>query len=379
MTAPAGLLDTATMRDELHPLDFHLPPELEAGAPPEARGLRRDDVRLMISRISGGEIAHARFGDIAGVLDEGDLLLINTSGTMNAALPAQREDGTPLVVHLSTHRSEECWVVELREPAERGTRPFGAGRSGERLTLPEGGALTLTTPHARVADLPPAPIAVDPKRGPAGGIRLWNALLEVPAPLDDYLLRNGQPIRYHYVDQSWPAEYYQTVYATDRGSAEMPSAGRAFTPELITALVAKGVQIAPLLLHTGVASLEEHEPPYAEFFRVPAITAEMVNIAKRDRRRIIAVGTTAVRAIETAVDDAGIVRAMEGWTELVVTRRHPPRVVNGLLTGLHEPRATHLAMLESLAGERHLRATYREALRAGYLWHEFGDLHLILP
>ncbi|MDB5034432.1 MAG: putative S-adenosylmethionine:tRNA ribosyltransferase-isomerase [Chlorobi bacterium] len=379
MIEPAGVLDPAAMRDELHPLDFRLPPELEANAPPEARGLRRDNVRLMISRISDDSMAHGRFGDIASVLDEGDLLLLNTSGTMNAALPARRQDGTPLVVHLSTHRSGRRWVVELREPAERGTRPFGTGRDGERLTLPEGGALTLTAPHARAAALRPPPATADPKRDPAGGIRLWNALLETPAPLDDYLLRNGRPIRYHYVEQAWPPEYYQTVYATDRGSAEMPSAGRAFTPELITALVAKGVQIAPLLLHTGVASLEEHEPPYAEFFRVPAITAEMVNSAKRDGRRIIAVGTTAVRAIETTVDDAGMARAMEGWTDLVITRERPPRAVNGLLTGLHEPRATHLAMLEGLAGERHLRATYREALRVGYLWHEFGDLHLMLP
>jgi len=159
----------------------------------------------------------------------------------------------------------------------------------------------------------------------------------------------------------------------------MPSAGRAFTPELITRLVAKGVQFAPLVLHTGVASLESHEPPYGEWFRVTAVTASLINVARAEGRRIIAVGTTAVRALETAVGPDGLVRPQSGWTELVITPQHKLRVVNGLLTGLHEPQASHLAMLETITGRRHLELTYAAALRGEYLWHEFGDLHLILP
>jgi S-adenosylmethionine:tRNA ribosyltransferase-isomerase len=159
----------------------------------------------------------------------------------------------------------------------------------------------------------------------------------------------------------------------------MPSAGRAFTPELITRLVARGVQIAPLLLHTGVASLEDHEPPYEEFYRVPLETARLVNGARAAGRQVIAVGTTVVRALETVTDAEGVTHPGEGWTRLVVTPERGLRAVNGLLTGFHEPRATHLAMLEALAGRRHLEIAYAEALRERYLWHEFGDLHLILP
>jgi len=193
------------------------------------------------------------------------------------------------------------------------------------------------------------------------------------------LAAHGFPIRYSYVKEQWPLTYYQTVYATEAGSAEMPSAGRAFTPEVITRLIAKGVQVVPLILHTGVASLEEHEPPYEEFYRVPAATAQTVNQAHTAGKWIIAVGTTVIRALETVTDEAGIVHPREGYTDLVISPQRHLRVVNGMLTGFHEPQATHLAMLEALAGLDHLCITYQEALREGYLWHEFGDLHLLLP
>jgi S-adenosylmethionine:tRNA ribosyltransferase-isomerase len=205
------------------------------------------------------------------------------------------------------------------------------------------------------------------------------ATLDLPEPLDQYLDAHGSPIRYSYVKERWPLSYYQTVFATERGSAEMPSAGRPFTPALITALAARGVGIAPLLLHTGVASLEEHEPPYEEFYRVSLETAQAVNHAHATGRRVIAVGTTVVRALETVADVTGAAHPGQGWTGLVITPQRGLHVVDGLLTGLHEPRSSHLAMLEALAGRRHLALTYAEALREGYLWHEFGDVHLILP
>jgi S-adenosylmethionine:tRNA ribosyltransferase-isomerase len=174
-------------------------------------------------------------------------------------------------------------------------------------------------------------------------------------------------------------DYYQTVYMTEVGSAEMPSAGRAFSAELIAQLVAKGVQFAPLILHTGVASQEDHEPPYEEYYRVPAATAHVVNAARTAGRRVIGVGTTTVRALETASDARGVVTPGEGWTSLIITPQRGIRSVDGMLTGFHEPRATHLAMLESLAGLDHLCLAYHQALLHNYLWHEFGDLHLILP
>ncbi len=177
----------------------------------------------------------------------------------------------------------------------------------------------------------------------------------------------------------WLISYYQTVYATQMGSAEMPSAGRAFTPELLTQLMARGVHIIPLILHTGVASLEGHEPPYEEFYRVPLETARAVNMARTAGKRVVAVGTTVMRALETVADEEGSVHPGQGWTRLVITPQRGLRVIDGLLTGLHEPRATHLAMLEALAGPYHLQVAYAEAIQRGYLWHEFGDLHLILP
>jgi S-adenosylmethionine:tRNA ribosyltransferase-isomerase len=195
----------------------------------------------------------------------------------------------------------------------------------------------------------------------------------------DYLAQYGFPIRYSYVREGWDNRYYQTVYANEMGSAEMPSAGRAFTPELLTRLVAKGVQVVPLILHTGVASLEDHEPPYEEYYRVPEITAQVVNSARAAGRRVIAIGTTVVRALETVTDANGIAHPGEGWTGVIITPERRIKAVNGLLTGLHEPRATHLAMLEALASRSHLRIAYEEALAKRYLWHEFGDLHLILP
>jgi len=171
---------------------------------------------------------------------------------------------------------------------------------------------------------------------------------------------------------------YQTVFATEPGSAEMPSAGRPFTPELVTRLVSRGIEIAPVLLHTGVASLESHEPPFEEFYRVPRRTAERVAAARRAGHRVIAVGTTVVRALETVTDERGTFPG-EGWTSLVITPDRPVRSVTGLITGLHEPRATHLALLERVASKRcHLERAYAEARQRRYLWHEFGDSHLIL-
>jgi S-adenosylmethionine:tRNA ribosyltransferase-isomerase len=365
------LSKNATLLDRSFNLDglaFELPEELEAHEPPEARGLARDEVRLMVSYQSTNRVVHARFHDIGSFLTAGDVVIINTSGTLPAALKVTREDGTPIELHLSTHLPADVWIVELRERGPKGTRPFFQAASGEMLQLPEGATVTLLAPYA-----------LDRSTAPHGSTRLWLAALNLPRPLPGYLNQHGFPIRYSYVQLPWPIEYYQTVYVTEVGSSEMPSAGRAFTPELITQLVARGVQFAPLILHTGVASLESHEPPYEEYYRVPAETARIVNAAREARRRIIAVGTTCVRALETVTDYDGITHPGEGWTSTIITPERGIHAVNGLLTGLHEPRATHLAMLEALAGREHLQVAYAEALRKLYLWHEFGDVHLMLP
>ena len=347
-------------------LNFTLSSTLEAGEPPEARGLERDEVRLMVSYISTNQVVHTRFRQIGDLLEPGDVLVINTSGTLNAALPATRSDGTHLELHLSTHLPTNRWVVEMRayqDNREKTTKPFYTIHPGESFELPAGASVTFHTPYA------PGHVVS----------RLWVATLNLPYPVHDYLDQHGFPIRYSYVKEGWPLSYYQTVFVTEMGSAEMPSAGRAFTPELLTRLIARGIQIAPLLLHTGVASIEHKEPVYEEYYRVPDPTARLINSAHLARQRVIAVGTTVVRALETVTDTSGVTHPGEGWTDILITPQRGIRAVNGMLTGLHEPLSTHLAMLETLTGRAHLEITYREALKERYLWHEFGDLHLILP
>ena len=354
--------------------DFALPSALEAHEPPEARGLRRDEVRLMVSSLETDAIEHARFCDLPRWLSPGDLLVVNTSATVNAALPATAGDGRAFELHLSTRLPGGLWSVEVRQPGDNGSLPYAEARAGTVLLLPAGGRATLLAPYPFVDAL-------------AARSRLWSAAVSMPGPTDVYLREHGQPIRYGYVGRAWPNEAYQTVFAGEPGSAEMPSAGRPFSADLVTRLVSRGIEIAPLLLHTGVASLESHEPPYEEYYRVPRHTAARVNAAKRAGGRVIAVGTTVVRALETVTDETGRTSPGEGWTDLVITPERPLRSVNGLITGLHEPRATHLMLLErvvaagipaSVCGPCHLERAYADARRLGYLWHEFGDSHLII-
>jgi len=349
-------------------LEFSLPSELEASEPPESRGLRRDQVRLMVSNYSNDQIKHARFHDLPKFLNKSDLIVINTSRTRSAALTATRADGFPLELHLSTHLDENLWTVEVRSIDNAGkSKHFDDAHQGEILNLPGAATALLQGPYISDCNSNLAPSET-----------LWLANLNLSSSIDDYLSRYGFPIQYNYVKDKWPLDYFQTVYATESGSAEMPSAGRPFTPELLERLEAKGIQIAPLVLHTGVSNLETHEPPYREFYRVSEETAQLVNETRASNKRIIAVGTTVVRALETVTDGNGITHAGEGWTSLVITPQWGLRAVNALLTGMHEPKASHLAILEALAGLPHIKLAYDEALRQGYLWHEFGDLHLII-
>ena len=340
-------------------LAFELPAGLSASEPPEARGTTRDAVRMLVASRSTGELVHATFTFLPAFLEPRDLVVVNTSGTIAGAVDAIGADGTRLVVHLSTELDDGRWVVEPRRVDGDTTARWTGGAPPRRLVLGEGASITLDSPYR--------------------GDRLWVATLELPQPVRTWLAAHGRPIRYGYVRGSWPLSAYQNVYATVPGSAEMPSAGRPFTPEVITRLVAKGVHVAPVLLHTGVASLEADELPYPERFVVPAATASLVEHVRATGGRVIAVGTTAVRALESAVGDDGAVRAAEGWTDLVVTPERGVRVVDGLLTGWHEPEASHLLLLEAVAGRELFEHSYEASLAEGYRWHEFGDVHLILP
>ena len=314
---------------------FELPRDLEAREPAELRGDGRDDVRLMVSRRDDDSIVHAHFRDFPKFLRAGDLLVLNTTATLPAAVGN---------LHISTPLPGGLVIVEPR---------------GELRPLPGGATVQLLAPYRDSS-------------------RLWIARFEGVADLRAYLARYGRPIQYSYISESFPLDAYQTVFADEPGSAEMPSAGRAFTRQMLVCLRRRGVRLAKLVLHAGVASLESHERPYEEYYEVPVRTAEEVRRAKERGGRVVAVGTTVVRALESSVDRAGRVVASKGWTDLVITPERGVRVVDSLLTGLHEPKATHLAMLEALAGRPHLERSYAAALEEKYLWHEFGDLHLIL-
>ncbi|HEX6239056.1 MAG TPA: S-adenosylmethionine:tRNA ribosyltransferase-isomerase [Acidimicrobiales bacterium] len=348
------------LRPVTAPPAFELHPELEAREPPEARGPTRDAVRMLVAHRETGELVHSTFSSLPRFLREGDLLVINTSGTLPAAVDALAPDGTPVIVHLSTHLGGDRWVVEPRRAIGRAGERWTGAPPPRRLALGEGASVALVEPYL-------------------GSPRLWVARLSLPQPVLTWLAVNGRPIRYPYVDGRWPVSAYQSVYATHPGSAEMPSAGRPFTPELITRLVAQGVGVTPVVLHTGVASLDAGESPYPERVSVPAATAVRVAATRAAGGRVVAVGTTVVRALESAAADDGVVRPLDGWTDLVVTPERGVRVVDGLLTGWHEPEASHLLMLEAIADRPLLDHSYEAALAEGYLWHEFGDVHLILP
>ena len=346
------------------PMRFEVPSHLEAAEPPELTLGRRDAVRLMVS-VGATSPIHSRADRLAQFLDPGDLVVINTSATVPAAVDAVTGDGEQVVVHVSTELPTGLWLVEIRRPAADATTSPHDGLDAGRLTLAGGATLDLLGPMT-------------------GSARMWVASPHLDQRLLDhhlldYLDRWGRPIRYGYVPASWPIDAYRNVYAIEPGSAEMPSAGRPVTAEVLASLVARGVVVAPLVLHTGVASSESHEIPYPERYRVPVDTARMVNATHAAGHRVVAIGTTVVRALETVTDSEGVTHPGEGWTDLVVTPQSGVRTVDGLLTGWHEPNATHLQMLEAVAGRPALELAYPEAIRSGYRWHEFGDSHLLLP
>ena len=330
-------------------------PSLIAAEGPEKAG-----TRLLVAWREDQRVEHDGFARLGSYLRSGDVVVVNTSATLPAAVPA--EGG--MLVHLSTELPDGRWVVELRRPCGAGSLPFAEGRVGQSLALAGGG-------RAVLGDAYPG--------GTAPPARLWSASLDLPGGVNAYLARAGRPIRYGCTEQSWPIAAYQTVFARHPGSAEMASAARGFTTELVVDLVVRGVVLVPVTLHTGVSSQEVGEPPCSERYQVPAPTAEAVNAARRRGGRVVAVGTTVTRALESAADAAGVVHPARGWTELVVTPERGVRVVDALITGWHEPQASHLQLLEAVAGGPLLQRSYAAAWAEGYLGHEFGDFHLILP
>ncbi len=338
---------------------FRLPAGSEATAPPERRGVARDGVRLLVA--APGHVEHARFRDLPDHLCQGDLLVVNTSATMPAAIDGVHL-GRRVMIHVATALDDSSWVIEARRCDNTG--PLGDISAGETIEIPGGMVLEIedSYPHAGVP-----------------GARLWRVTPSREIPLPAYLSDHGRPIRYGYLSGAWPLGDLQNVYADEPGSAEMPSAGRPLTDKILTRLMMRGVVVAPLVLHTGVSSPEKHEPPVPERYRVTAATARLVNDTRAAGGRVVAVGTTVVRALETVARPDGHVEARSGWTDLVIGPGQPVRAVSGLVSGLHEPEASHLLLLEAVAGPELVSRAYQEAVAQQYLWHEFGDSMLFLP
>jgi S-adenosylmethionine:tRNA ribosyltransferase-isomerase len=344
---------------------FASPAETTAPAPPEERGVARDGVRMLVATDEG--VAHASFRDLPAYLAPGDLVVVNNSATLAAEFDALLRGRGPVVVHAATRLDDGTWVVELRM-APDAARAILDANAGDELDLPAGGLVTLLAPYPRSDSSPTG-----------SGTRLWRAAVRGPRPLEQHLVRYGRPIAYGYLDRSYPLDAYQTVFATKPGSAEMPSAARPFSTELVTRLVASGIGLATVTLHTGVSSQEAGEAPQPEWFEVSPTAARLVNATRAEGGRVVAVGTTVTRALESAVADDGMLVPRSGWTDRVVSRDDPPRVVTGLVTGWHDPQASHLLLVEAVAGEGLSQRAYDEAARGGYLWHEFGDSALLLP
>jgi len=359
MSDPNSPLDVTGFQSAGSPIDFALPPELEAHQPAELRGLRRDQVRLMVLPRFDGDPIHTRFDAFPAFVHAGDLLVVNNSRTLPALLQATDEGGRPVEVRLASRRAEDVWDVLLLDGRAH------IGHSDMRLCFGEGlTALILD----RSPDLP----------------FLWQMQFDrCCMQLLDLIYRLGEPIRYSYLDHSLPLDLYQTVYASEPGSVEMPSAGRAFTWEMLIRLQRQGVGLAAVTLHTGLSSSRDDQvdavyPIHPEAFEVTEAAAQAVYDARARHGRVIAVGTSVVRTLETVALPDGSLLPGRGTTKLRITQSHPLRLVDALLTGMHEPQASHLDLLSAFVEPERLQAAYHDAIRRGYLWHEFGDMNLLI-
>ncbi|TCP70686.1 S-adenosylmethionine:tRNA ribosyltransferase-isomerase [Baia soyae] len=341
------------------PLSFYLPDSLHASLPPERRGIRRDHVKCMVLNRQTGETTHTQFQHIDSYLEKDDLLVLNASRTIPAVFQVDwKRNGTLLQtqveIRLARRIDSTNWeALIVAAGVNLGDEfIFSSYLQAQVISLSEASIVTLQFSQS------------------------GNHLLE-----SFYAL--GEPIRYEYIDHPWDLDYYQTVYGTVPGSVEMPSAGRAFSWELLLKLQKKGVRIAYIQLHTGLSYLLDDQAyldpkKHAEEYLVPVSTVQEIKKAKKHGKRVIAVGTTIVRALETSIDGDGELIPQTGWTSLHITANTKLLVVDGLITGFHEPEASHLDLLSSLINPEHLLHAYQEAIEHQYYWHEFGDMNLIL-
>ena len=341
------------------PLQFELPPELEAHEPPELRGLRRDHVRLMVLPRFEGDAIHTKFDALGDFLQAGDLIVVNNSRTLPALLPARDESGDEVEVRLAHRQSEDLWDALVLKGRTHVGRPGMQLDFGQNLTAQIMG---------QNAELP----------------FLWQVQFDrCCSELLDLIYRIGFPIRYNYVLGELPLDLYQTVYAAEPGSVEMVSAGRPFTWEVLLKLKRKGIGLAAISLHTTLSStrddaIDRTHPNYEEEFDVSEATAQAINACHEQGGRVIAIGTTVVRTLETVAQQKGAMVSAHGRTRLHIAAGYQLRVVDALLTGMHEPESSDLDLLSAFIEPGRLKRAYLQAIEQGYLWHEFGDMNLII-
>ena len=346
------------------PFTFALPSELAAKEPPERRGIARDRVRLMVINRNTYQVEHTHFNNLAQFLRSGDLLVFNTSRTLPAAIDGcEVPNGSCIQIRLAQHLPDGSWLALLL--CQQGN-PFLCGlQSGMEIDFGQGLSAKVYDQDEHIP-------------------RLWKLRFSKSGTeLMDLLYRLGHPIRYEYVSAPWDLDYYQTVYAKEPGSAEMPSAGRAFTWKLLFDLKRRGIETAHIVLHTGLSSymddeLDAQHPASEEEYFISQTAANKINRTHQQGGRVIAIGTTVVRALESVADQTGKLEAGHGYTRLHITSEHELKTVDGLLTGLHEPEASHLDLLTAFLPAQNIREAYENAVQQHYLWHEFGDLNLIV-
>lgn len=338
-------------RMNLSEFDFLLPRERIAQEPAD----RRELARLLVLDRSAGSWTHRRFTELPELLRAGDLLILNDTKVLPARLLGSRSTGGRvelLLIARVTPRIWECWIDSARRPRPDERLEFDDGVVGRVVQRNDEGRWQVEFGEE-----------VEPKLERIGR-----------APLPPYIKRPQGPT-------ARDRERYQTVYAKELGSIAAPTAGLHFTPQILQALAARGIQTASVTLHVGLGtfkpikseSLEEHRMD-REFYRVPAATRDAITQAKAEGRRIVAVGTTSVRVLETTARSG----AREGWTDLFIRPPFEFKLVDAMLTNFHLPKGTPLVLVCALAGRELILRAYADAVKESYRFFSYGDAMLIV-
>ncbi len=333
---------------------FDLPEELIAQDPLEDRS----SSRLLVLDKNTGDVEHHTFRDILNYLQKGDCLVINNTKVIPARLMGEREGtGASIEVLLLKRQENDVWetLVKPGKKAKPGTKiSFGNGLLvGEVVDIVEEGNRLIQFHYDGIFE------------------EILDQLGQMPLP----------PYITHQLKDK---NRYQTVYAKHDGSAAAPTAGLHFTPELLEAVKAKGVDIAEVTLHVGLGTFRPvkednllNHHMHSEFYNIEQSEADKINKAKAEGKRVISVGTTSTRTLESAADENGMLKACSGWTEIFIYPGYQFKVIDGLITNFHLPESTLVMLVSALAGREQVLAAYAKAVEERYRFFSFGDAMFI--